>query len=163
MAIWQTAEILPGVRLHSMQTDKFHSGYFSLELLCPLQAENVSRNALLMDVLRRGTRSCPDMTRITERLHELSGAVIATGGGVVVRERNLDSLHRNGRIAWLKRDVTKLPDDDRPLSKLHGAEELYRQREPLYRQFADADVDILPDADTSAQLVLKALRTLQSE
>ena len=76
MGSWQTVEILPGIRLHCMQTQKFHSGYFSMELLRPLRAEDASRNAVLMNVLRRGTRSCPDMARITERLHELSGASV---------------------------------------------------------------------------------------
>ena len=111
MAIWQTAEILPGVRLHSMQTDKFHSGYFSLELLCPLQAENVSRNALLMDVLRRGTRSCPDMTRITERLHELSGAVIAPF------LRQMGEITSIG-LQTLFPDDRYLPGEERHLEKL---------------------------------------------
>ncbi len=76
MAMWHTAELTPGVRLHCMQTERFHSGYFSVELMRPLEAVNASRNAVLMNVLRRGTRTCPDMTRIEERLNELYGASV---------------------------------------------------------------------------------------
>lgn len=77
MGAWLLTELAPGVRLHCLQTTKFHSGYFSIELLRPLTAEDASRNALIMNVLRRGTRTRPDMTRIAETLHDLYGAAIS--------------------------------------------------------------------------------------
>lgn len=77
MGAWLVTELAPGVRLHCLQTTKFHSGFFSIELLRPLTAEDTSRNALIMNVLRRGTRTHPDMTRITETLNELYGAVVS--------------------------------------------------------------------------------------
>ena len=38
-----------------------------------------------------------------------SGMVIATGGGCVTREENYASLHQNGVIFWLRRDLHNLP------------------------------------------------------
>ena len=70
-------ELAPGVRLHCLQTEKFHSGCFGIDLLRPLTAEDASRNALVMNVLHRGTRSCPDMARIAETLNGLYGAAVS--------------------------------------------------------------------------------------
>ena len=67
-------ELFPGVRLTTIRTDKFHSGYFSVHLLRPLRAADVSRNALLPSVLCRGTRTLPDQTKIADALDSLYGS-----------------------------------------------------------------------------------------
>ena len=46
-------------------------------------------------------------------LGRCSGMVIATGGGCVTREENYASLHQNGVIFWLRRDLDKLPREGR--------------------------------------------------
>ena len=92
-------------------------------------------------------------TKALEQLGKQSGLVIATGGGCVTKERNYPSLHRNGKIFWLTRNTGKLPTDGRPLSKLQRLEEMYRIREPLYRDFADYQIDNDGDlADTIGQI-----------
>jgi predicted Zn-dependent peptidase len=57
-------ELLPGVRLRCVQTDKFRTGTFSVSFLRPLLREEAAKNALLMNVLARGTRAYPDMERL---------------------------------------------------------------------------------------------------
>ena len=47
-------EILPGVALTCVQTDKFKTGCLSINLLTQLCRENAAKNALLPMVLRRG-------------------------------------------------------------------------------------------------------------
>lgn len=74
-------------------------------------------------------------------LGKQSGLVIATGGGCVTKPENYAALHRNGNIYWLTRDLEKLPTTGRPLSQADGVAALYRQREKLYRRFADQVVD----------------------
>ena len=80
-------------------------------------------------------------TAVLRELGKLSGKVIATGGGCVVREENYPLLHQNGRILWLRRDVEKLPKEGRPLSQAGDLREMARVREPLYRRFADECID----------------------
>ncbi len=70
-----------------------------------------------------------------------TNSVIATGGGVVTRWENYMPLKQNGIIVFINRDVSNLPTDGRPLSQLHGVKKLYEERLPLYRQFADIEVD----------------------
>ena len=70
-----------------------------------------------------------------------SGAILSTGGGCVTRPENYPLLHQNGRIVWLRRDVSLLPTAGRPLSQARSPEVIYRERRPLYERFADRTVD----------------------
>lgn len=69
-------EILPGVFLTCLKTDKFKTGLISLNLLTPLDRQTAAKNALIPNVLRRGCASCPDMDAVAARLDELYGARI---------------------------------------------------------------------------------------
>ncbi len=76
-------------------------------------------------------------TEVLAELGKRSGCVIATGGGCVTRGENYDLLHQNGEIIWLRRSLTELPVEGRPVSQSRSLPELYREREPAYRRFAD--------------------------
>jgi len=78
-------------------------------------------------------------TQAIERWGKESGLVIATGGGAVTREENYCHMHQNGRIVFIKRDVSKLERSDRPLSQ-GDMQAMYEQRFPLYKRFADYTV-----------------------
>jgi len=69
-------EIMPGVFLTTLHTDKFKSDCLSVSLLTQLDRETVSRNALLPRVLSRGTAFHPDMDAISAACDELYGARI---------------------------------------------------------------------------------------
>ena len=70
-----------------------------------------------------------------------TGCVISTGGGVVTRRENLAPLRQNGVVIHLLRSLSALPSEGRPLSQRTPAEELWRQRAPLYAAFADGTAD----------------------
>lgn len=72
-----------GVDLLSVRTDKFKTGVFSVSLSVPLRAETATANALLGDVLYRGSRLYPDIERISLATDELYGASVGPG----VRQR----------------------------------------------------------------------------
>ena len=69
------------------------------------------------------------------------GLIIATGGGAVLKEQNHFSLACNGRIYFIERDLSLLDSNDRPLSASTGIEQLYLQRLPFYRHFADVSIE----------------------
>lgn len=69
-------EIMPGVRLTAVHTNKFKSSCFGVTLLTPLARETASENALLSWVLRRGTREHPDMRALSAALDDLYGGEI---------------------------------------------------------------------------------------
>jgi shikimate dehydrogenase len=77
--------------------------------------------------------------------NEKRGAIIATGGGVILRDDNIRALKRNGRIYFLNRDLEHIiPTDDRPLAKDREALEA-RFRERYSRYMGTCDMEIKSD------------------
>lgn len=99
-----------------------------------------------------------DMEALTlAELGKLSGAVIATGGGAVTRAENYPSLHQNGIIVYIKRDVDKLSTEGRPLSKAGALLELYERRKAFYEGFADITVENIATPHQTADAIINAL------
>ncbi len=71
-------QLMSGVWLNYIQTDRFKTGCFSLNLLRPLSYENAAPNALLPSVLLRGCEGTPDMQAISQHLDSLYGASVGT-------------------------------------------------------------------------------------
>jgi shikimate kinase len=86
----------------------------------------------------------------TEAVEEVSKTfpkIISTGGGVVKRARNIDSLKENGTIIYIHRPIENIASDvdikSRPLLK-DGVEKLYKlyeERYPLYEGYCDYKVE----------------------
>lgn len=94
------------------------------------------------------------------RAASLNGAVIATGGGAVLSRDNREALKRNGKIVYLKRDLTELESAGRPLSLSLGIEKLYAERAPIYSAFADFSVDN-EGIEATAKKIAEAFLKLQ--
>ena len=95
-------------------------------------------------------------TQVLQELGKQSGKIIATGGGCVTREENHPLLHRNGKIIWLTRELSKLPADGRPLSQITKIETMFALRKPMYQRFADHIVS----NDGSPEETVAAIRRL---
>lgn len=71
---YRREEIMPGVFLSALKTDKFKTAALSVTLLTQLDHEHAYLDALIPSVLRRGTVRHPDMASIMRRLEEMYGA-----------------------------------------------------------------------------------------
>ena len=69
-------EILPGVHLTALRSDKFKTGCLSINLLTQLERETASMNAVIPFVLRRGSRYHTDMEAVASALDGLYGSYI---------------------------------------------------------------------------------------
>ncbi len=78
------------------------------------------------------------------------GIVLATGGGAVLAPENRENLSRNGLVIYLRASVKDLwqrtrHDRNRPLLQTDDPrarlQQLFEQRDPLYREIADAVID----------------------
>ena len=67
-------EIMPGVYLSALRTDKFKTDALCIVLLSQLERSNAYMDSLVPSVLRRGTVRYPDMAAISRRLESLYGA-----------------------------------------------------------------------------------------
>lgn len=98
-------EILPGVAVNCLQSDKFKSACLSVMMLTQLTKETASLDALVPFVLRRGTAHYVDMEAISNRLDELYGAVI------VPSVRRVGEIHATGLYSTFLED-SFLPGDE---------------------------------------------------
>ena len=88
-------------------------------------------------------------TETLRKLSSLEGAVVATGGGIVLREENVALLQQTGRIVYLQCSVeqqlrrTKY-DTKRPLLQIANPrvklEQLMKERAPIYESIADIKI-----------------------
>lgn len=97
-------------------------------------------------------------SRIISHLSRHTGAVIATGGGSILSDKNCHSLRRNGRLFFLDRPLDALsPTPDRPLSRDRAAlESLYSARRARYLETADTVIDASLPPETVAARVIAA-------
>lgn len=103
-------------------------------------------------------------------LIKLPEIVLATGGGVVLREDNRELLREHGFVVYLKCAVEKqwertAKDDHRPLLRTEDPkkrlEELMAMRAPLYESIADLVVDTgLCSSRQAARKIQKAYANL---
>jgi shikimate dehydrogenase len=92
-------------------------------------------------------------TRVLAGEAKKSGTVLATGGGVVTRPENLDLLRQNSIIVYLKRELTDLVTDGRPLSQSVGIQALASKRLPLYEAWSDYAVQAQARPEQTAERI----------
>ena len=66
--------LMENVYLTYIPSEKFKTSFFSAQMAAPLRAETAGLNALMVNVLSRGTARCPDMAAIGRELDMLYGA-----------------------------------------------------------------------------------------
>ena len=150
-----------------------------------LLAERLGRQLVSTDaeVIRRATLSIPEIVKQfgwdrfrdleSDACLELSGKdrlIIDTGGGVILRQRNVDALKAKGVLVWLTasvRTITERIGGDTQRPSLTGAksftdevEEVLREREPRYK--AAADHVIQTDGRSLAQVAEAILARVQN-
>ncbi len=94
-------------------------------------------------------------SEIIKELSIISGAVISLGGGGVLKEENVKNLKRNGTIVYIKRDLSLLLVDNRPLSQKEGVEALYNKRKGVYESASDITVENNGELEKTISKVIK--------
>jgi shikimate dehydrogenase len=97
-------------------------------------------------------------TQAVKNVGKQLGKIVATGGGAVMKKENRDALKQNGTVIYLKKDLSLLSLDGRPLSKNEDAvRKIYEARKDTYEAFADYTVEVSDDADITAERVIKCI------
>lgn len=137
-----------------------------------LLAERLARPMLDTDdeIVKKLGQSIPDVfaekgeaffrdaeTEVCRAVGKLSGTVIATGGGAILREENVIALKQNAVVVFLKRPLQALATNGRPLSQNGSLETLYRQRLPIYQAACDAAVETADDPAETVKRILEAI------
>ncbi len=72
-------EIKQGIKAHLIKTDLFKTNMISCLITVPLTRENVTKNALIVSMLRRGTANFKTQLDLSRELEELYGAAFECG------------------------------------------------------------------------------------
>ena len=67
-------EVKKGITLHQINTNKFKTNLIAIFLSTPLTRENVTYNAVLSSVLRRGTKNIQNQEELSKKMEEMYGA-----------------------------------------------------------------------------------------
>ncbi len=94
--------------------------------------------------------------------------VISTGGSMVFSAQAMEHLKENGVVVWLETPISELesrmPEQliDRGIACAPGMtiRDIYRQREPLYAQYADAIVACCKGEDNVVDRLLSVIHGL---
>ena len=76
---YKHTEIKKGIKLHTIKTEKFKTNLIAIMLTTKLNRENVTKNALVPAVLRRGTKNLTTQEEINKKLEEMYGASLDCG------------------------------------------------------------------------------------
>jgi shikimate kinase len=117
---------------------------------------------------RHGEEAFRDVEQaVINELTASGNAVLATGGGVVLRSANRDALHGRTQVFYLRSSPEDLfrrlrHDTHRPLLQvadpLRKLRELFRERDPLYRRVAHFVVECArPSVPSLLAMVLAQL------
>ena len=88
--------------------------------------------------------------------------IISTGGGAILREENVRSLKRNGKLFFINAELSRLyATDDRPLSNTEDKlVKLYNERISIYQATADVVVPDMATADAETEYILEKRKEL---
>ena len=71
---YKKQEIKKGINLHLIKTDNFKTDLMAVFLTTKLNRENVTKNALIPMVLRKGSTNLENIEEINKHLEEMYGA-----------------------------------------------------------------------------------------
>ncbi len=76
---YQKEQIKNALTLHQINTNNYKTNLYAIFLATPLKRENVTLDALLTAVLRRGTKNLPTQEQISQKLEMMYGASFDCG------------------------------------------------------------------------------------
>lgn len=104
-------EIKKGIKLHTIKTDKFKTNLVAVFLTTRLNRENVTKNALISRLLRRGSKNMNSQEKISKEMEEMYGASFDCGldktGDNQVLKFYIESINDN----FLPKNGEKLLND----------------------------------------------------
>ena len=111
-------ELKKGIKLHTINTDKFKTNLIAVFLTTKLDRKTVTSNALISAILRRGSKTMPTQEEISKQMEEMYGASFDCGldktGDNQVLKFYVETLNDNflpqGGENLLKISVEKLLD-----------------------------------------------------
>ena len=136
------------------------SEWFSLPLVDTDQMVVERAGKTISEIFaEEGEKAFRDMeTAAVQEAAALNGAVIATGGGVILRPENMEALRETGLVFFRDRSPAAIVGEDltgRPLigSDSERVYRLYNERLPLYQKYAHHTIPHTDTYEEAAQMI----------
>lgn len=140
--------------------------------LCDTDALIVEKYGKIADIFaQNGEERFREIeTETVKTLAKEDGLAVSTGGGLVLREENVSTLKKNGKIVYLRASIDTLvqrlkADGTRPLleNATAGLQDriarLVKDRAPVYERVADCVVDV--DGKTPEEIAREILQIVE--
>lgn len=101
----ESISLAPGVRLHYLQAGHFKQSCMSIQFVTPMTRQTAACNALLPNVLLRGSGAHPNLRAITLHMDDLYGTAVSP------MTRRIGDLQATGLYAGFISDGFALPGD----------------------------------------------------
>ncbi len=76
---YKKQEIKKGINVHTIKTESFKTDLISVFITTPLTKENVTKNAIIPMILRKGSKNLDNIEKINKNLEEMYGAEFNCG------------------------------------------------------------------------------------
>ena len=95
-------------------------------------------------------------SEVIREVSKLTGVIISTGGGAILRKENRKELKKNGKLYFIDRPLSALlPTEDRPLAQsVEAITKRYNERYDIYTSSAD----VVIDADCAVEEVVMKIQ-----
>lgn len=77
--LYREKQIKEGIKLHLIKNERFKTNLIAIFLTMPLERENITKNAMIPIILRRGSKNMPTQEDISKKLEEMYGAIFDCG------------------------------------------------------------------------------------
>ena len=77
--LYKEKQIKEGIKLHLIKNERFKTNLIAVFLTMPLERENITKNAMIPMILRRGSKNMPTQEDISKNLEEMYGAIFDCG------------------------------------------------------------------------------------
>lgn len=103
-------------------------------------------------------------TEVLRQLSKKKNRIVSTGGGIILREENIELMRQSGTVIWLKRSPDLIVENprmrQRPLlaKDVNAIYPIWEQRESLYKKACHFVVYNEGDKDKTMQDLLRIVR-----
>ena len=77
--LYKEKQIKEVIKLHLIKNERFKTNLIAVFLTMPLERENITKNAMIPMILRRGSKNMPTQEDISKNLEEMYGAIFDCG------------------------------------------------------------------------------------
>ncbi len=97
---------------------------------------------------------------VIKEISKKDNCIIATGGGAIINDQNVENLKKNGILIFIDRDINRIrPRENRPLTNSREKlMKIYEERYAMYLKAADIHIKADISASETAKEIIRLIK-----